>query len=360
MLFVGPVPPPISGQSIAFMETYKIFEECRPLLIDQNVSGKSAVSTVLIILRALIRLSYYLALKNVDVVYFTCSRSFRGSLFDIVLINLSSMAGAKIVNHLHGADFREFYDRCGPFYRRILAISYRKVCLSIVLLKELKTQFTDLFPQMKVLATPNFYPCELDAIEDKPQSETVRVLYLSNIMKSKGIVELLDAFDRLCRQYPGLLSLTIAGNFMDDRYCTRREIEKSVYKRLNAIRMTFGDCIFFKGFVTGGEKFDLLLSSDIFVLPSYREALPLSILEAMRAGNAIVTTRMRHLTSIISVREGITVDAGSVEALVDGLAALVEDRKRLMAIQFHNMDHARRRYSLGLYRKRMKKIFEQM
>ena len=68
-----------------------------------------------------------------------------------------------------------------------------------------------------------------------------------------------------------------------------------------------------------------LCASDIYALPSYREGLPRTVLEAMAAGRPIVVTDVPGCReTVIDERNGLLVAAQDARALADALASVIE------------------------------------
>ena len=359
VLFVGPVPPPITGQALAFYETYKKIRCRRKFLVNQNVTGKLPVLQAVLILRAVSKILSCFLFNRIDIVYFTCSRSRRGGLFDIMVICLSRLFHARLVNHLHGADFDTFYESLDRFLRRLIHYCYEKIDVSIVPVEGMTEEFSAYFPKMMVKTVPNFYDETLEWIQDKTPSESVRLLYLSNIMTSKGILDLLDCFYALTKRYDDL-SLTIAGDFIGDSFMGRNEIKETFLRKIEKLKQDTKCSVSYAGVVSGDEKVNLLRHSDIFILPTYfkSELFPLAIIEALRAGNVIITTRHNFLPEIVSEDNGCLVDVKSPRMIEGAVARFVEDKERMRQIQRYNINYARERYSQELYIKRIVNILE--
>jgi glycosyltransferase involved in cell wall biosynthesis len=347
ILFVGPISPPIHGQSLAFTRFYESIDNNNKLLINTNITTNKALNTV----KNLFLIFSKLFFHKIDTVYFTCSRSISGSIKDIVLITLASFKGIRLINHLHGSDFYEFLHRAPAWYQHLLINAYNKVDTSIVLLDEMREQFKD-FPKMNIVVVSNFYDEELDTALASKNTSHINMLYLSNIIKSKGIFELINAFDVLTKTYDNIV-LNIAGTFMADIYMSKDEVEQQFLQQIkNNPKLNY------LGQVQGKNKIELLQRSDIFILPSYypSEAFPISIIEAMRSGNAIITTDYKYLPSIVRPENGALVEIKSVSSLIIGLENLLQDPIRLHTIQEHNIKIAKKYYTLTHYLDQLKKI----
>jgi len=74
---------------------------------------------------------------------------------------------------------------------------------------------------------------------------------------------------------------------------------------------------------------DLQALADVFVMPSLWEGLPMALLEAMVAGNAIIASATAGIPEAITTgREGILVPPGDLEALTAALKILLTDPNR--------------------------------
>ena len=351
-LLVGPLIEPVHGQSIAFTRFVESISQTDKDVIDTNLEDKPKINKLALSFILLIKIAMKVLMNRYDVVYFTCSRSLLGSIKDILLINLASVNKvSKIVNHLHGSDFYFFINKCPKWYRYLLLMSYTKVNTSVVLLEQMKEQFKD-FPDMNIEVVSNFYDRELGNQRYMKDGNVINLVYLSNIMYSKGIFELLDAYKELSLKYKHL-RLTIAGSYIADKYMSISDVESKFLYELNLCEGAS-----YIGKVAGEKKVKILQESDIFILPTYyeSEAFPISIIEAMAAGNAIVTTNFKYLPYIVSGETGILVEPMSVASLSDGVEILIKDKPRLCNMKEHNKHIAKETYSLETYIESLKKI----
>ena len=113
-------------------------------------------------------------------------------------------------------------------------------------------------------------------IRSRRPVDGLRVLFLSRITKEKGVYQAVDAFRLHRTRFPSS-SLVIAGDGEELRGVKEKVRRESIH----GVR--------FAGFVCGAEKARLLTDSDVFLLPSYREGLPVSLLEAMAFGCTVIS-----------------------------------------------------------------------
>lgn len=131
-------------------------------------------------------------------------------------------------------------------------------------------------------------PYEILPISRKSITEPVIILFLSWLDKNKGIYELIDAVKMLKTNRTDFKVL-IAG--MGEAY------QGVIYKIESE---NLHDCIELYGWAIGDNKIEVLRKSDIFVLPSYFEGFPNSLMEAMAAGKACIATNVGSIPDMIT------------------------------------------------------------
>ena len=151
------------------------------------------------------------------------------------------------------------------------------------------------------------------------QKERKRLLFLSRIHPKKGLDMLLAAWAVL-GQIRKSWELVIAGP-------DEQGYLKSV--RTNAHALGIDKEVHFTGTVTGANKVALFYSADLFVLPSYSEGLPITLLEAMACETPVVASRACNCPDVYSSGAGWACDT-TTGSLADVLrvALSVSDRER--------------------------------
>lgn len=111
-------------------------------------------------------------------------------------------------------------------------------------------------------------------------NENMIVTFIGRLVKEKGILDLLNSFNKIDNKN---ITLIIIGGLPQGERDTETFEELQKFKNNNNI--------IFTGHVDNAEEY--LYSSDIFCLPSYREGMPRSIIEAMAMKNAVLATNIR-------------------------------------------------------------------
>ncbi len=315
VLFFGPYPNPITGQSIAFREVYDNYLEDK-ILVDVTRFGDNKFKNTIY---CLFKTPLIFMTNKFDVIYFTCSRSKLGFIKDFILLAFCKIFNKKVVNHLHGNDFKHFYEESDKL-SSIIKWAYSGVHTSIVLLPKMKSQF-DNFSKMEIEVVTNCYPKELDSYEIIWEKKKEQLLYLSNLMESKGILYFLDAVSVILVNRPELI-VKIAGVPMGDYISSSIEIEIKFNTKYSKIKKEFPDQIFYLGSVMGDAKLQLLHESSIFSLPTFyiTEAFPISILEAMRCGTPVIAYYGGgYKETVVNGVTGVFFKEATAESLIEAI-----------------------------------------
>jgi glycosyltransferase involved in cell wall biosynthesis len=279
-------------------------------------------------------LPFIIAFSNYYTVYFIGSRSLFGFLRQLPFLAVAILKKKRLINHLHGADFKDFYINSG-FIKPLIYWVYSHINTAIILLEPMRDQF-DNFPELKLQVVPNAVGKDFENLNIKfPKSK--QVLYLSNVMASKGIIEFLTAAKQLLKRDKSII-IAIAGTFLGDFITSKKEIKSTFYTLYEPLKKSYPNRIHYYGTVRGQKKLDLLKSSSIFILPTYypTEAFPIAILEAMATGNAIITTSHNYLEHIISKDNGVIIPIKEKNEIVRNIEQLFNDGASLEIIQKAN------------------------
>lgn len=222
------------------------------------------------------------------------------------------LARVPVVIHLHGAEFHLFYEReCPAAARRFVRWIFERAERVIVLSESWRNWANSVFPQARIRVVPN--PVSMPTQSQSSQRATSSILFLGQIGKRKGVYDLLEAASRLAAGLPDLRVL-LGGDGELDAVRERAKI------------LDIAQHVELLGWVHGAKKERLLGQATIFVLPSYNEGLPMSVLEAMAHGLPVVSTTVGGIPEAVADGvEGFLVQPGDIDALADRLQRLLND-----------------------------------
>ncbi len=230
----------------------------------------------------------------------------------LVIARCARLFGIPYVLHLHGAEYQTFWGEDRSFMNRQIRQMFERASRVVVLGRIWRDFIARRAPgaAKNIVIVPN--ATEIPSLAHVGGGDSVHILFLGRIGDRKGVPQLCDALARM-KSVSGWRA-TIAGD---------GEVEKMQAK---TAALGFADRVAFPGWVGPGEVATLIASADILVLPSFAENLPVSVIEGMAAGLAVVTTPVGAVEDILtSEQSGLLVPPGDVAALTEALTRLVED-----------------------------------
>jgi len=153
-------------------------------------------------------------------------------------------------------------------------------------------------------------------VSGRQQENRLGLLFLGALSKSKGLIDLLEAL-ALARSRGCDVSATFGGEWR----------EASLTTRVAGLIADYGldDAVHFAGVLQGAAKRNALRDADVYVLPSFAEGQPISILEAMSAGLPVISTHVGAVPDTVEDSvTGILVTPGEPEMLADALCLLCQ------------------------------------
>lgn len=249
----------------------------------------------------------------------------RKALFfkDIILAkSIRKVCKAPIIMTIHVGDVATVFHN--KFTRQFLIRMMNQSIDNVLFLSErMRQQFIDAGlneQQAKVLY--NFYNITPVSPIDKPENHTTHLIYLGSINREKGIIELLSAMKKSKHDF----HLDLCGTI----------IEESIRPEFESLLNSLYGKVTFHGYVDKAAKEKLLRSADILLLPSYREGLPISILEAMATSCAIITTPVGAIPEILCDENAIIIEPRNTEALGKAIDYLIERPDAIKAMKSAN------------------------
>lgn len=258
---------------------------------------------------------------------------------DIVHLNSSKAGGLgalaarlsgvkKIIFTAHGWAFNE--DR--PLWQRFLIgvlhymtvfLAHRTICVSDATCRDI-AWMPLIRSKLKVIklgiTEPDFKERDEARSLLLPKVENGFIVgMISELHRTKGVGEVLEAFTLIQKSIPDAL-LVIMGEGQE-----REKLERKIEER------GLSKCVFLLGHVTDAATY--LKAYDVFLFPSYTEALGYALLEAGFAGLPSVGTNVGGIPEIIKNEEtGLLVERGNITQIVQAIEKLEDDpllRRRL-------------------------------
>lgn len=310
--FIAQFPPPIHGLSKAVQTLYDskldssiIFEK-----IDIKNNKKFLVSMVKILK------------SKADLFYFTISQTPGGNIRDLIILKLISMKKKNYIIHLHGGNyFRKMIDNEIPAWQKKMNYNLISKAKKVIVLSEsLISTFKGIIDNGKISVIPNCVDNKFLLSQEDfkiknyniDKKKIKNVLYLSNFIKEKGYQYVLQLAKLEKEEFEktGIrkFSFDFAGKFFSEKE------KNGFFKYID--ENDLNNFITYHGIVDGNEKSNLLKQADVMILLTtyFREGQPISIIEGMGNGLAIVATNHTAIPDMIQNNvNGIIVDKNNID-----------------------------------------------
>ncbi len=280
---------------------------------------------------------------RLDLVHINLSS--RGSTYrKLQVARLCRWLGVPYVLHLHSGGYPDFWTgRPGLLNRRITEM-FEGAARIVVLGQTWRRFVASRVPAAadRIVIVPNASARPI--LPHAGGGDCVHILYLGRLSDAKGVPQLGDALHRM-RDIPGWRA-TLAGD---------GDIEMAMAK---ADELGIADRVELPGWVDSDRVAELIAGADILVLPSFIENLPLSIVEGMASGLAIVATPVGAVEDIVhDGKTGLLVPPGDVDALTRALTRLVADRELRLNLGAAARELHRERLDLEPYANTVREVW---
>lgn len=266
-------------------------------------------------------------------------------------IYMASWRKIPIINHIHGADFDEFYVNASEEKKAKIRKVYSKCNVLIALSEEWKERLSQIVPEERIEIIENYSVIHEDALEERMKRACNNtVLFLGELGKRKGCYDIPTVIARVKKSIADVnFVLAGAGSEADENAIKELITEKGI-----------SDNVKFPGWVRGDTKDKLLREADVFFLPSYNEGMPMSVLDAMGYGLPVVSTNVGGIPKIVRNKEnGCCCEVGDTDAYVKEIINLLSSDKWRFDAAAASLEIIKKGYSLETHLHRLECVYEE-
>lgn len=358
ILFVLQLPPPVHGASLMnkhVVESRLLQESFETDVINLQFARnmkeieKFSIRKVLRVFLFAWQIVEKLSRFRPDLIYFTLSP--RGFAFyrDVFYVMLMKLFGAKTVFHLHGKGITKTAQK-NVFSKWLCQWLLKKtdiICLSPILTKDVahlhkSTQYV----------VPNGIEAmtETDPLENKTQNAVPQILYLSNYIRNKGVLVLVEALKIVHEQGLDFKARLVGaqGDLTIDELQERVD-ESGLREKVIVVGPRYRE-----------EKVTEFELADMFVFPTFyqNEAFPLVNLEAMQFGLPIISTDEGGIPDMLSESgAGFIVETQNPQMLAQKIATLLTDRDLREEMGKKGYKHFNSHYTLHHFEQNLERVF---
>ena len=352
ILFVMQLPPPIHGvsvmnQIIRESEVINSSLECDyiNLATAKNIHDlqKSSFRKYVLTLWIVLKTIFKMAINRYDYVYITIFPFGFAFLKDSIIVILARLFGLKPLLHLHTYGFKKASEKTGwrKKYYTFVFKNAEVICLSDLLIEDIEHIYKG-----KVYILPNGIPQVNFKNDYNVNQAPVTLLYLSNLIKGKGILILMDAVE-IIKNKGYEFKLRVVGPEGDVNYETLKTLvqQKKLDKEVSLIGSKFKE-----------EKYKEFREAGIFVLPSDYDTFGLVLLEAMQFGVPCISTRVGGIPDVLGNGNGIIIpkiNSTELSIAIEHLLLHPEERERISKSAF---EHYKKNFTTSVFEQRLKNI----
>lgn len=316
ILYIAPsitVKGGISTVIRGYLDSY-IVTKYKILFVSSHVDG-SKVKKLGIAILGLAKMVFLLSVRKIDIVHIH-----GGDILSLkrkyIYFKFLRFWRKKIIYHFHGAFFLKQYERTSKFWKKRVKKLLEGCDLVISISKNWRKSILEIAPNTKIEVLPNSLHLPSTGQSFGRHNHPVNLTFLGHIGDRKGIFDLLVVTKRLLDSgYE--LKLHVGGNGDIDRL------------KENIHWLGISSSVDYKGWLSEGQRNNLLRQTDIFVLPSYGEGMPMSILEAMSFGVPVISTEVGGIPEVVlDGQTGVLVKPGDIDTLYIKILELLLDRQK--------------------------------
>lgn len=260
-------------------------------------------------------------------------------------LNKIKKTGKKGIIHIHGPEYIEFYEELNEKKKKKVREFLSSGEAVIALSDYWKYEFENHMGLTNCISIPN--GVDVNDYTEARTSVTDKAnvfLMMGELGKRKGTFDLLSATKIVAKEYPDV-KVFLAG-------CGKI---KKIKKLIEQKGLTQN--VFVLGWVNHMQQIEVMKKSATIILPSYFEGLPMSILEGMASGKAIISTKVGSIPEVVKKENGILVEAGDVKALSEAMNKFINNPNMLNSMREANIERAEQEYSIEIMHKRMCSLF---
>lgn len=354
ILFIMHMPPPVHGAAMVgqYIHDSKVINEafdCHYLNLtlarNLNDIGKGGIKKLVNFIRQLNKIRKTVKRIKPDTCYVTPNAKGGAFYKDFLVVMLLKQMRQNIVIHYHNKGVATRQDKTidNFLYKRFFD-GLKIILLADVLYGDIKKYVR----KENVFICPNGIPTNT-ACNKHTANEIPHILFLSNMIASKGVWELVEAC-RILKEKGISFKCDFVGKWSD---IAEDDFNAAIREK------SLEDCVKAYGAKYGEEKEKCFDHTDIFVFPTYynNECFPIVLLEAMQHGLPCISTTEGGIPNIIdNGKTGFIVEKHNATQLADKIAWLISHPKQSKEMGENGYRKYQKEFTLSVFENRMKEI----
>ena len=327
ILFITPLPPPVHGSAMVsqyIKDSNELQDSCDCDFVNLSTSrnideiGKKSLMKYIRFIGAYLITFWKLLTKRYALCYLAITCHGLGFLKDAPFVLLCKLFGRKVVIHQHNKGMSDCVNK--QPYKWLLPLVYRNTKV-ILLSWNLYPDIEKVVKKEQVIICPNGIP---ELFEREPyferNNDVLHLLFLSNLIPSKGVYVLLDACKILKDKGYRFVCDFVGG---ESKELSRELFESAAQER------GISEFAVYHGPKYGEEKAAFFSNADIFIQPTLNDCFPLTLLEAMGYKLPIVSTNVGAIPDIVTEGvNGFVCQKEDVAGTANAIEALLKEKEK--------------------------------
>ena len=335
------------GVASVLNEYKKLFPEAY-FIATTNSNGFISNSVALII--GLLKFVWLLTSNRKIKIIHIHGASYNSFYRKYVFFRIAKLYHKKVIYHIHGGEYHLFYNNSSKITKNLIKNLIEDSDCIICLSEKWMEYFKKEFNPINICIIPNIIkePNTLLTKKTLNNEKITTFLFLGYISERKGVWLLLKALYEIKSQLDGRSIFQFGGNG-----------EVSVFKKLVSV-YKLENLVEYIGWVTDETKDKYLRNADVFILPSYNEGLPITLLEAMSYQLPIISTTVGGIPEIIeSGKNGILVEPGEKAALINAIMFLINNTSFHKQFGEKNLEIVKKHFPVNV-KKHLQEIYSSL
>ena len=264
-----------------------------------------------------------------------------------IIILLGKIFTRKIIIHLHGAMFHIYYQKANIFEKKIIEFGFNLADKIIVLSDWWREQISKITDLNRIIVVKNavyIKDCKKNIF--KNFSRPLNVLFMGRLEGRKGVYDVLDAAEKLS---PKEVVISLCGD--GEISNVKKKVEEK----------GIGKWVKIMGWIDGKRKELMFKKAHIFLLPSYNEGLPMSILEALAYGIPVISTPVGGIPEAIrDGQNGFLIPPGCHDLIVDTLRKIANNPELWKQLSLNARKTYKEKFDMKYIEYKLRQVYSEL
>ena len=351
IIVFGQVPPPNHGQAIMIEKLLNNkYDKINLIHIRLDFSetfdeiGKFELIKLIKLFRIILIYLKQIILNKIDLIYYPPAGNQKSAILrDFIILNVIHLTQKKVVFHFHAFGLIDGLNKFLRFKTIFSSVYYHpRACIFLSNLNlELQTFFNAEKNYVLPYGIEDIYSRDYrDQI--RKESNGLNILFMGNLIISKGILILLDAINSILNENSYKIKVQIGGEFPDME--TKKRVEEHPLFNTEIVQ--------YNGGLKDKIKWDSFFDNNLFCFPTFYESenFPVVLIEAMQFGLPIITSRWRSIpTMVVEDENALLVEPNDIKSLKEKIIILYNNSEKRNLMGINSRKIYENKYTLNKY-----------